>query len=646
MAYSIMRKKPKPALGSGLFEFDPQQQPQTPFALGSGLFGQGMPTPDEIASTPDGATVAPGAAPAEGGNPFDEKVSGLLNSPAFILGMNLLGASRSDNPWGTALQGTMAATGQMARSKREQQRIDQEQARFQQEQAFRQSQEERQSQQFDRSNAVATRNAETQETLANLSGQRLGLENQELAAKIPFMQAQVARMQGQTVHEGQKMTLEGQKAQREAQMQQMVANMLGSGGLFGEGVPQQPVVAPAGPTGKFGTPNAILDGLSRTESSGNPNALGPVLPDGTRAMGEFQFRPSTVDMLGKQGMKFDPMNPAQARDAADFYMNNLTQQHGGDLSKALAAYGGFVNKDPSEYIRKVTGQAPAPQAPQQGGSPDWQKIARSGAALGMLDPKMGGNLLDYAKLLQPQNTPAGSYRVGPNGAEYLPNPDAQARLQLDTQRLGMDAGKEQRAGVEASRKVTKENADMNAGFRAADMSLQRLEELSTDLGKSKGLDVVGGWSGAVGMHKIPGEGRDAAAKLETLKSKLVVSALGDLKKLSETGASGFGALSEKEGQRLETLIVNLEAAQSDEQIRAAVGKIGEFSRESRSLLRQHYKSLPGADPAALDTSGATAARQNPGTSTSPLSLDEYLGKHRPKRSDTAISPREAKGTIR
>jgi hypothetical protein len=106
-----------------------------------------------------------------------------------------------------------------------------------------------------------------------------------------------------------------------------------------------------GGTGQFGTPNALLDSLMQVESSGNPNAINKE----SGAMGAFQFMPGTVKMLADKGIKFDPMNKDQSRAAADYYIQELVKQNGGDYKKALAQYGGFITKDPSGYIGKVIG---------------------------------------------------------------------------------------------------------------------------------------------------------------------------------------------------------------------------------------------------------------------------------------------------
>lgn len=105
----------------------------------------------------------------------------------------------------------------------------------------------------------------------------------------------------------------------------------------------------------------LLDRLRSTESGGDPYAVNKQ----TGAMGAYQFMPGTVQMLHKQGIQFNPFDEKQSREAARQYLTQLTEQHGGDVNKALAAYGGFVTKDPSKYIQSVTGQQPGQPAPAE-----------------------------------------------------------------------------------------------------------------------------------------------------------------------------------------------------------------------------------------------------------------------------------------
>lgn len=139
-------------------------------------------------------------------------------------------------------------------------------------------------------------------------------------------------------------------------------NLLG-GGQQGAAATSGPSGQTFSPSGSYGTPAAILDGLMQTESSGDPYAVHKQ----SKAMGAYQFTPDTVAYLHKRGVKFDPFDPAQARAAADWYISDLKAKNGGDTDKALAAYGGFSTKDPSAYQAKVAGnpqQSSQQQAPQ------------------------------------------------------------------------------------------------------------------------------------------------------------------------------------------------------------------------------------------------------------------------------------------
>jgi len=99
----------------------------------------------------------------------------------------------------------------------------------------------------------------------------------------------------------------------------------------------------------------LLDAVKAVESGGNPRAVNPQ----SGAMGAYQFMPGTVKVLQNQGVKFDPFNEPQAREAARGYLQTLLDKNNGDVDKALAQYGGFVTKDPSGYISKVKSKMPA-----------------------------------------------------------------------------------------------------------------------------------------------------------------------------------------------------------------------------------------------------------------------------------------------
>lgn len=109
--------------------------------------------------------------------------------------------------------------------------------------------------------------------------------------------------------------------------------------------------------------DAHLDALREIESSNNPKAVNPK----SGAMGAYQFMPGTVAQLAKQGIKFDPFDEPQAREAARQHLQDFVDKSGGDLNKGLALYGGHVTKDPTNYINKFNA-ALARQAKAREGS--------------------------------------------------------------------------------------------------------------------------------------------------------------------------------------------------------------------------------------------------------------------------------------
>lgn len=96
--------------------------------------------------------------------------------------------------------------------------------------------------------------------------------------------------------------------------------------------------------------DAILDSLRRVESGKDQFALNKQ----SKAMGPYQFIPETVQMLHKQGYKFNPFDEAEAREMAKVYLTTLAKRSG-SIEGGLAAYGGHITKDPKPYVSNVLG---------------------------------------------------------------------------------------------------------------------------------------------------------------------------------------------------------------------------------------------------------------------------------------------------
>ena len=67
----------------------------------------------------------------------------------------------------------------------------------------------------------------------------------------------------------------------------------------------------------------LLDSLRKVESGGDTFAINKK----TKAMGPYQFMPDTVQMLHKQGIKFNPFDENESREAARQYLGKLAQRH-------------------------------------------------------------------------------------------------------------------------------------------------------------------------------------------------------------------------------------------------------------------------------------------------------------------------------
>ncbi|RQR03963.1 lytic transglycosylase domain-containing protein [Burkholderia stagnalis] len=101
---------------------------------------------------------------------------------------------------------------------------------------------------------------------------------------------------------------------------------------------------------KYSLPANLLKGVWGTESSFGKNLIGPELPEGDHALGNFQFRKSTADMYGVKLGDF-----ASEQDGAGRYLRDLLKKNGGDVRKALFDYAGVVRnvKAGNEYVART-----------------------------------------------------------------------------------------------------------------------------------------------------------------------------------------------------------------------------------------------------------------------------------------------------
>jgi len=114
-----------------------------------------------------------------------------------------------------------------------------------------------------------------------------------------------------------------------------------------------------------------------------------------------------------------------------------------------------------------------------------------------------------------------------------------------------------------------------------------------DLGKATGFFM--------GRVTAPGGATRVASRLDTLKSKTVISAIGSLKELSKNGATGFGALSDTEGKRLEDSVQALERKVDTKDFKAAIDRFIREIQDKRDLIKETYLSTYGGSEDELNT---------------------------------------------
>ena len=167
---------------------------------------------------------------------------------------------------------------------------------------------------------------------------------------------------------------------------------------------------------------SLIHAVIQTESSGNPNAVGPQTQYG-QAEGLGQFIPATAKSLGIS----NPFDPAQAVPGiAKLLSENLDRY--GDVQKAISAYHGGT--DPANwgpktqaYVQKVAANYGGAQMPTQQQSQDLPGLPPvNGPQQGMVDPfaKFRGDATQQAQVGVPANSqgmvdPFAKFR-GDNGA--------------------------------------------------------------------------------------------------------------------------------------------------------------------------------------------------------------------------------------
>lgn len=162
-------------------------------------------------------------------------------------------------------------------------------------------------------------------------------------------------------------------------------------------------------------------------------------------------------------------------------------------------------------------------------------------------------------------------------------------------------------GLDAKTKW-KRNAELPKARGSATNTLQQYDTMirnAEDILKDPGLNYATGATSFT--NKIPGSPmKNVSAKLDTLKAKTLLNVLGSMKELSSNGASGFGALSEVEGENIRNSVASLDMKQGTEAFKNNLQQFIDDMKNKRSTIGSTFKSTYGED---LPGSGNTQGQQ-------------------------------------
>jgi hypothetical protein len=137
-------------------------------------------------------------------------------------------------------------------------------------------------------------------------------------------------------------------------------------------------------------------------------------------------------------------------------------------------------------------------------------------------------------------------------------------------------------GQKSQEKFAKDTSAYQTGLAAYKRLEGQIEQVkAAKLGRITGLAGV--------IPNVPGQaGAVAQNRLEDLKNRVMVDTLRDLKAMSAQGASSFGALTEKEGERLESYLGRLNRSVDEKEIRRILEEIATFTKEAKERLTKAY----------------------------------------------------------
>lgn len=159
-------------------------------------------------------------------------------------------------------------------------------------------------------------------------------------------------------------------------------------------------------------------------------------------------------------------------------------------------------------------------------------------------------------------------------------------------RVGNDpmAGLDYKTRLKRQAELPKARGSAATALREYDNMIREAEGILN----ADSLDMASGMSSWT--TKIPGTPmRNVQANMKTLQAKTLLNVLTAMKELSQTGASGFGALSELEGENIRNSVASLDLSQGTPALKANIGKFVADMKQKRAGIKNTFRDTYGED---------------------------------------------------
>lgn len=145
-------------------------------------------------------------------------------------------------------------------------------------------------------------------------------------------------------------------------------------------------------------------------------------------------------------------------------------------------------------------------------------------------------------------------------------------------------------------------------------NLDRMHNQAQSLINNPGIGNATGFMAPLGM--VPGtQAKGFATDLDTLKNQIALGTMQSLKSLSSTGSTGFGQLSNAEGELLKNNISNLDRARQTHDVINSIQSVSDYSLAAKKRAIQsyinEYGSTPEVEAALRDVNNAISNQTRP-----------------------------------